>query len=161
MGIETEYAVAAISARGKSLDREVLVDKLLRAARKQLPHIRDFTNGMFLQNGSRFYVDAGLHPEYATPECTSPSEAVSHVLAGEEILRRLAGSLAGGSSDVREVRLFRTNVDYSGTRSTWGCHESYLTRTHPKELSQPIIPHLVSRIIYSGAGGFNPLCGGI
>jgi hypothetical protein len=52
---------------------------------------------------------------------------------------------------------FRCNVDYSGSGSTWGCHESYLHRTHPASLPEQLIPHLVTRVVYTGAGGFNPL----
>jgi proteasome accessory factor A len=56
---------------------------------------------------------------------------------------------------------FRCNVDYSGGQTTWGCHESYLHRTPPDGLQSQIIPHLVSRLIYTGAGGFNPLSQGL
>ncbi len=161
MGIETEYALSALSRSGRSVGGMLLVDRFFQAARKELTNVCDLAGGMFLQNGARFYIDSGLHPEFATPECSNPAETVSHVLAGEEILRGLAASLEGGRSGFREVRLFRTNVDYGGTGATWGCHESYLTRTTPSDLAQQIIPHLVSRIIYSGAGGFNPMSAGI
>jgi proteasome accessory factor A len=57
--------------------------------------------------------------------------------------------------------IFKCNVDYSGSQTTWGCHESYLHRVNQHELSEQIIPHLVSRIIYSGAGGFDPFSPGI
>ena len=161
MGVETEYAITAATRAGKCVDRPALVDKFFRAARQQLPNIRDFGGGMFLQNGSRLYCDMGLHPELATPECTSPSETVMYVLAGEEILRGIADSLEKRLPDIDEVQLFRTNVDYSGTQSTWGCHESYLHRTDPEAVKGQIIPHLASRVIYTGAGGFNPLAEGV
>jgi len=56
---------------------------------------------------------------------------------------------------------FRCNVDYGGSESTWGCHESYLHRIPQDGLQPQIIPHLVSRLIYTGAGGFNPLSRGL
>jgi len=52
-------------------------------------------------------------------------------------------------------------VDYSGTHATWGCHESYLHRISLDVLQPQVIPHLVTRLIYTGAGGFNPLSQGL
>ena len=57
--------------------------------------------------------------------------------------------------------VFKSNVDLSGSGSTWGCHESYLHRVTQKAIAPQIIPHLVSRIIYTGAGGFHPLSPGL
>jgi hypothetical protein len=51
-------------------------------------------------------------------------------------------------------------VDYV-KQVTWGCHESFLHRCDPTVLPKHIIPHLVSRTVYTGAGGFNPFSGGI
>ena len=31
---------------------------------------------------------------------------------------------------------FRCNVDYSGSQSTWGCHESYFTASPKKSCSR-------------------------
>src|SRR4030095_15632462 len=41
------------------------------------------------ENGARLYLDVGSHPEYATPECDSVTELVTHDKAGE----RIPGSL--------------------------------------------------------------------
>jgi hypothetical protein len=57
--------------------------------------------------------------------------------------------------------LLKTNVDYSGTRATWGFHENYGHKTPSDNLAAQLIPHLVSRIVYAGSGGFNPLHPGI
>ena len=45
--------------------------------------------------------------------------------------------------------------------TTRGCHESYLRAMHPNRYTRDLIPHLVSRIIYTGAGGFNAFSPGI
>ncbi len=161
MGIETEYAFSVVPRHGQSLDRLDLLHRMLGAVRERFPSIPDLYTGMFLPNGARLYIDTGLHPEYATPECVNPEETVAYVLAGDSILRDIAVSLEQGSSDVKEVLLFRTNVDYGGTYATWGCHESYLHSADPSALATQIIPHLVSRLIYTGAGGFNPLSKGM
>lgn len=114
---------------------------------------------MFLANGGLFYVDCGSHPEWATPECTTPSEAVCHLRAGERQVASLA-SLARDELGADTVLVCRTNVDYC-TGATWGCHESYLGN-QPIHAYQPwLIPHLVSRIIFTGSGGLDPLSPGI
>ena len=47
-------------------------------------------------------------------------------------------------------------MDYAyNSQTTWGCHESYLHCGDPSEFPGQIIPHLVSRILYTGAGGWN------
>ena len=154
--METEYAVTGVSPNGAVIERQRLADLLCVEAAGSFPHARDAHGaGLFLQNGSRFYVDCGFHPELATPECVTPAEVIRYVLAGERILadvaQRVATRFPGGTT----VDLFRCNVDYSGTRSTWGCHESYLHRVEPIALADQLIPHLVTRVMYTGAGGFN------
>jgi tetratricopeptide (TPR) repeat protein len=53
------------------------------------------------------------------------------------------------------MALYRCNVDYSGSGVTWGCHESYQHRRSHAELAPNLIPHLVTRLVYTGAGGFD------
>src|SRR5262249_33776261 len=130
-GIETEYALTALNARGGRMNQAQVLDGLMRSARPALPHPPDeLANGMFLANGARFYVDCGGHPEMTTPECTTPWDVVRYVRAGEAILVRLAEAPAAG-----RVAIFRGNVDYSGTRATWGCHESFMHSTSPARLA--------------------------
>jgi hypothetical protein len=154
-GIETEYAFAVLGRYGQPLSAEPLLLRLMDMARERLPCLGDeYSRGIFLANGARFYIDCGLHLEMTTPECTNPWDIVRYILAGEKMLDRLAAELQAGEPAIKEVLLFKTNVDYS-TLATWGCHESYLHRSDPRTLPGQIIPHLVSRIIYTGAGGFN------
>jgi proteasome accessory factor A len=160
-GIETEYALAAIDGRGKRVHQGQVLDGLMQSARRRLPHLPDeLSHGLFLQNAARFYVDAGGHPEFTTPECSNPWDVVRYVRAGESILLRLADGL-GGQRPRSAAALFRCNVDYSGTGSTWGSHESYMHRADPASLPKQIIPHLVSRLVYTGAGGFKNVGSGI
>ena len=154
-GIETEYALGTADARAASRQHVQLLDALMRGARTALPHLPDgVSHGVFLQNGARLYVDCGGHPELATPECADPWDVVRYVRAGESILLRLARDHLPRRSKGRPA-FFRSNVDYSGTRTTWGCHESYMHRADPARLPRQIIPHLVSRLVYAGAGGFD------
>jgi len=161
LGVETEYAVAGIREQ-EAVDREIIVRRLLQLARSTLPHLRDSSSsGVFLENAARLYIDCGLHVEFATPECLNPWDAVRYVEAGHRTLLELIQKFAKWRRREEETACFRINVDYSGTGTTWGCHESYLHRMPPEELPLHLIPHLVSRVVYTGAGGFHPLSGGL
>jgi proteasome accessory factor A len=154
LGVETEYALTGFDASGKLLDREFVLRQLMRTARDRYAHLSDTTGrGVFLANGARFYIDVPDHPEFTTPECPNPWDVVRYIQAGERILAGLATDLRGRR--IAEVVILRSNVDYSGTGSTWGTHESFQHRSSPRALPSQIIPHLVSRVIYTGAGGFN------
>lgn len=159
-GIETEYAVTGSSSNGTTPERELLVNDMIEKARDQFASLPDFNGGLFLGNGSRFYGDCGHHPEMATPECMNPWDVVRYVLAGERMLLNIANELEVDYGNLA-LKVFKCNVDYSGSRTTWGCHESYLHRADPLLLSEQIIPHLVTRIIYTGAGGFESLSPGL
>jgi proteasome accessory factor A len=161
-GAETEYAITAIKD-GAAVDREQLLQAMMQCARRKLVHLSDLhSGGLFLENGARFYVDCGLHPEFSTPECSDPWSVVRYVQVGNRILGDLAQAVESQSPAGTEVMCFRCNVDYDrGSGATWGSHESYLHRMDPAALQPQIVPHLVSRIVYTGAGGFNPLSDGL
>ncbi len=110
---------------------------------------------MFLQNGARLYLDVGSHPEYATPECDSVRSVIAHEKAGERILEQLSKN-----AEIRlneegiegKIYLFKNNTDSVG--NSYGCHENYLTNRRDESLqySEVLIPFLISRQIYAGAG---------
>jgi proteasome accessory factor A len=160
-GMETEYAVDGRATAYDAVSaKHVLAWQVIDVAREQLKYLTDFGEGMFLENGSRLYIDSGYHPELSTPECADPWDVVRYILAGERIFLDLAGKINARNPEA-DLSFFKCNVDYSGTGTTWGCHESYMHRMSPEKLSQEIIPHLVSRIIYTGAGGFDSLAPGL
>jgi proteasome accessory factor A len=160
-GMETEYALGGKAPLyGEASPQQTLAWRLIDVARAELKQVRDFGEGMFLENGSRLYIDAGNHPELSTPECADPSDAVRYILAGERILLDLARKLEAEDTHT-SVSFFKCNVDYSGAGTTWGCHESYMHSMEPGMLSDEIIPHLVSRVVYTGAGGFDSLAPGL
>jgi proteasome accessory factor A len=149
-GIETEYGVT-YSLRGQ---RRLSPDEVSRFLfRKVVAWGR--SSNVFLENGSRLYLDVGSHPEYATAECDTLKDVVAQDKAGEAILRELV-THAQQQLDEEGVRgdifLFKNNTDSSG--NSYGCHENYcieriedLTR-----LEQVFIPFLVTRQIFAGAG---------
>jgi Pup-ligase protein len=157
LGLETEYALTVIDRKGRGINREKIVQRLFKRARNKLPHLVAMNHqGMFLPNGSLLYLDCGLHVEYATPECLDPLDVVRYQAAGDHLLADLVRDVATKEWGVSEAVFSRCNVDYAyNSRTTWGCHESYLHRGEPEKFPVQIIPHLVSRIVYTGAGGWN------
>jgi len=124
-GMEREYALTPLNPGGTPLERAEAIARLGRLAKTRLKHLPGMGHlDLFLENGARLYVDCGYHPEFCTPECVNPWDVVRYSEAGEAILAGLAADLERGSG-IREMAIFKCNVDYSGTRHTWGCHESY------------------------------------
>jgi proteasome accessory factor A len=156
-GVETEYAFSPCGHDGKPLDRQFYSDLLVELAARRYPSLegRD-KHDLFLSNGSRLYVDAGIgliNLEYSTAECTSPGELVAQVRAGDRILAELARELENSREELQSAFISKTNFDYCGHTS--GSHENYLHTSPQAALAAQLIPHLVTRPVYSGGGGFN------
>jgi len=149
-GLETEYGVTC-TFRGQ---RRLTPDEVARYLFRDVVAWGRSSNA-FLPNGGRLYLDVGSHPEYATPECDSLVEAVTHDRAGERIVEQLAIS-AEARLEAESVRgtvfVFKNNTDSAG--NSYGCHENYLTRRSddPSLYSSHLIPFLITRQIYAGAG---------
>ncbi len=149
-GIETEYGVTC-TLRGQ---RRLSPDEVARYLFRRVVSWGRSSN-VFLVNGARLYLDVGSHPEYATAECDTIGEVVVHDKAGERILEQLLESAEERLRDegIRgTIHLFKNNTDSAG--NSYGCHENYLT-TRGDDLAhynEILIPFLVSRQIYAGAG---------
>jgi len=157
-GVETEYPFVELDADQQRLDPARTADTLMRTVKKLVPHLQcSGEHDVFTANGSRVYVDVGLHPEVATPECSTPEEAVLFTRAGDRLLARAAQSMeryrASQGKEVEAI-VWKANVDHR-TKATWGSHESYQHTAPQLLLSEQLISHLVTRIIYTGAGGFD------
>lgn len=154
IGLETEYAFNVYGPNGEPMDRARGLHRMLEQARRQFACLTDSGGvfGVFLSNGARLYIDAGSHPEYSTPECAHPRDLVLHSVAGDLVVHELATAAVAGLPGA-SIGVFRANVDYT-SGATWGCHESYLHRGDSNQISTLLIPHLASRIVYTGAGGF-------
>lgn len=152
-GLENEYGVTC-TLRGQ---RRLSPDEVTRYLFRKVVSWGRSSN-VFLQNGARLYLDVGSHPEYATPECDSLYDVVVHDKAGERILESL---LYSAEQRLREegirgtIYLFKNNTDSAG--NSYGCHENYLTSRSDDmaHYADVLIPFLVSRQIYTGAGKIN------
>src|ERR1700726_3689251 len=149
-GLENEYGVTC-TFRGQ---RRLSPDEVARYLFRRVVSWGRSSN-VFLENGARLYLDVGSHPEYATPECDDIAELVVHDKAGEWILSSL---VEGAEARLREegirgdIYLFKNNTDSAG--NSYGCHENYLTsrRDDFSHYTEVLIPFLVSRQAYAGAG---------
>ena len=149
-GIENEYGVTC-TLRGQ---RRLSPDEVARYLFRRVVSWGRSSN-VFLENGARLYLDVGSHPEYATPECDSLYDVVTHDKAGERILEGLLRS-AEQRLDEEGIRgtiyLFKNNTDSAG--NSYGCHENYLVGRQGdfQRLIDTLIPFFVTRQVFTGAG---------
>lgn len=149
-GIETEYGVTC-TFKGQ---RRLSPDEVARYLFRRVVAWGRSSN-VFLRNGSRLYLDVGSPPEYATAECDSVHQLITHDRAGERILE---GLCVDAEQRLREegiagdIYLFKNNTDSAG--NSYGCHENYLVErsTDFLSLAEGFIPFLISRQIITGAG---------
>src|ERR687896_467326 len=153
------YACATVKARRARWDFEE--ESPLRDARgfdmaRQIADPSQLTDedmglaNVILTNGARLYVDHA-HPEYSTPEVTTPLDVVRWDKAGEQVMldaSRRAGQLPGGAP----ILLYKNNTDNKG--ASYGAHENYLMRrsTPFGDIVRHLTPFFVSRQVICGAG---------
>ena len=106
---------------------------------------------VILPNGARYYVDHA-HPEYSSPECSGPRDAVIWDKAGERILEDSIAAAAATVPDAQPVFIYKQNSDGKG--NSYGCHENYLvSRQVPfPDLVKHLTPFFVTRQVFTGAG---------
>ena len=99
--------------------------------RKRPLSFEEIKSDLVLSNGARFYNDHA-HPEYSILECA----------------RRRNLKLP----NEQQVRLYKNNTDFSG--HSYGCHDNYLIRRDVPwaRLVSGVLPFLVTRQIFAGAG---------
>ncbi|AWH95467.1 Pup--protein ligase [Dietzia psychralcaliphila] len=155
VGIETEFGITSVGGEGS---RSLGPDEIARYFFRPVVE-RWRSSNVFLENGSRLYLDVGSHPEYATAECDGLRQIVAHDRAGERIIDDLAvhaeQSLAAEGIDAK-VYLFKNNTDTVG--NSYGSHENYLLdrSTQVRSMATTLLPFLVSRQLICGAGKILP-----
>lgn len=104
---------------------------------------------LILTNGARLYVDHA-HPEYSSPEVTTPRDAVLWDRAGQQIMALAAR--AATAAGPFAIRLYKNNTDNKG--ASYGCHENYLMRrsTQFADIVRHLTPFFVTRQVFTGAG---------
>ena len=154
MGAETEYAVSG-RRYGDWVDPDVVYDRLAEAVKEIRAWVPDHHGyrGLYLEHGGRLYLDYGSHPEHATPECHTPRQVALYDKAGEHLLR-LAHDVITARDRALLVRVIKNNLDpVEPDSTTYGTHESYTCWVGSDLAGPPLVPHLVSRVLYCGSGG--------
>jgi Pup amidohydrolase len=115
------------------------------------PEVETHLVNAVLTNGARYYVDHA-HPEYSTPECSDALEVVRFDKAGERILAQSIEDAADVLPPGQSIAVYKNNSDRKG--NSYGTHENYLMdRAVPfAKVVHHVMPHFVSRQIYTGAG---------
>src|SRR6476659_5447161 len=153
------YASATIKARRARWDFEE--ESPLRDARgfdlsRQLADPSQLTDedlglaNVILTNGARLYVDHA-HPEYSTPEVTTPLDIVRWDKAGEQVMLD-ASRMAAQTPGSAPIHLYKNNTDNKG--ASYGAHENYLmSRSTPfSDIVRHLTPFFVSRQVIVGSG---------
>jgi proteasome accessory factor A len=149
-GIENEYGVTCTFQGQRRLSPDEVARYLFRRVVSW-----GRSSNVFLENGARLYLDVGSHPEYATPECDSPRQVLVHDKAGERIVEDLVLSAEARLKEegiAGRISLFKNNTDSAG--NSYGCHENYLVARigEFQRLAEALIPFLVTRQVFAGAG---------
>ena len=105
---------------------------------------------VILTNGARLYVDHA-HPEFSTPEVTTPRDVVIWDKAGERVMEEAAMRAATVPGAPR-IQLYKNNVDGKG--ASYGSHENYLMarQTTFPSIVAGLTPFFVTRQVVCGAG---------
>ncbi|MBK8060490.1 MAG: proteasome accessory factor PafA2 family protein [Gemmatimonadetes bacterium] len=157
MGAESEFGITAVREDGDRIPLSQLRYPLQCAIQGRVAGLRDGTDGgLFIPTG-RMMWDCD-HPELSTIEVESPHDVVIAMRAAEQLLLESMQDVAAAHDG--RIELFRCNVDYMGG-AAWAAHESYRHACPPAVLPPHLLPHLVTRVVYCGAGGLNPTDAGI
>lgn len=149
-GLESEFGITCTFQGQRRLSPDEVARHLFRRVVSW-----GRSSNVFLENGARLYLDVGSHPEYATAECDRLDDLVAHDKAGEWILADLVASAERRLEEEGvkgDIYLFKNNTDSAG--NSYGCHENYLVdrRTDFGGLLTVLLPFLVTRTIFAGAG---------
>jgi hypothetical protein len=153
MGAEVEYSMSSPAPQA-SARRGQIHHWLLDAIRSEHPWLADIRTptGIYIDNGSRYYLDAGNHNEFSSPELSTPRQVAVYDRANERILLRAKAAVTARHEGA-DICVTKNNVNFSmPDRAAWGQHEAYTSWIPLEDAAVQLIPHLVSRIPYAGAG---------
>ena len=145
-GTEHEYTLYCRKMGSMGFDPHTVALDLLRESDLHLA-------GEFITNGSRAYYDVG-HFEVSTAETTNFHDVVVWEKAGEKVLDWLRRVMEDKYTDgATKIHAFKNNTSPDGT--SYGSHENYCVSRDvpwPDRFIRDLVPHLSTRIIYTGAG---------
>ncbi|MBL8829228.1 MAG: proteasome accessory factor PafA2 family protein [Planctomycetaceae bacterium] len=153
MGHENESSLSVVNRQSKhsKLFAEQVCEQFLDSIRRRVPYVPDQGHGFYISNGARIYPEVGGHPEWASPECSNPRDLAAYDQSCERLM--LAGAQWLREDEGIEVDVTRHCIGVVTPNSiTFSQHESYLSWTSRWFDFRQLLPHMVSRTIYAGAG---------
>lgn len=165
IGVETELGFAALDRQGRRGPSEPFLTEIEENVRQHnvyLPHVSG--RGIFASNGGRLYRDnSGPHGllETCTPECVTPWEIVAQVKASHRLVADAVDRLNERPSHPLTGHLFSHSTDLGGDGNSMASHENYSANRPVGHQPYEFIPFLVSRVIFTGAGGFRANASGV
>jgi len=145
-GTEHEYTLFCRKMNAMGIDPHSIALDLLRES-----DLHSF--GEFLRNQSRAYYDVG-HLELSTCEVSNFRDLVIWEKAVEKIVDWLRKVMEEKyCSHNIKIWAFKNNTSPDGT--SYGSHENYCVSREvkfPERFIKELVPHLTTRIIYTGAG---------
>ena len=108
----------------------------------------------YMRNGSRGYADQ-YHPEFCTPECTTPEQVVPYTMAGEQFLIGTVSNYLASNWPSSKAVINRRVVD--SENNTIGCHDNFGLYERSLEILDGrgaglMARHFITRSIITGAG---------
>ncbi|MBU6233495.1 MAG: proteasome accessory factor PafA2 [Acidobacteria bacterium] len=174
LGIETEYGISGGPDGDPVLASSHVVNAFARQGQRSVnwdftdespgvdarnipiltsvaPLIETHLANTVLTNGARFYVDHA-HPEYSSPECRTPREAVLYDVVGENVLRHAVSTANSLGLDGAPLVVYKNNSDGKG--NSYGTHENYLVSRSVEfpHIVRAMAVHFLSRQIFCGSG---------
>ena len=153
MGSEVEYSLSGRphhSRFHRIRYHELLLEEMQKSHR-WLTDIRG-SSGVYLDNGSRYYLDSGCHNEFSSPEVLTPQQIATYDRASEQILLRAKSAVEARTAEL-DLCITKNNVNFHlPDRAAWGQHEAYTCWIPLESAAEQLIPHLVSRLPYAAAG---------
>ncbi|MBI2628212.1 MAG: proteasome accessory factor PafA2 family protein [Candidatus Niyogibacteria bacterium] len=164
-GLETEYGAYPVKRQtNKPINMEAFSVKIDEYLKELIQYL---IKNNFLENGARFYVDTGQHPELATPECSLVDDGVRYTRACNEILYSmklpLEDKFKKNGLDIKIT--FRADnkayaVPDASIYTTYGAHENYLMKRelyknlfrNENNSLKYLLSFLATRVIYTGSG---------
>ena len=150
VGIETEYGITSAHLAPGRDGAPLSVEEAVREVFRDVSSPRSGTH-RFTAAGARLYIDVGMHPEYAGPECVWTTDVVAQDLAGDAVLASMTRTAnARLESRGARIHLLKSNTDAWG--ATFGCHENYQVRRDAALPMGGLVGLLAARQILAGAG---------
>lgn len=156
MGSETEY-----TSGGLDRHEGTAKEQFCAAAVRSLKGTRDRYYDTWLPNGGKLYLEESDVIEYATPECLSAGQVMTHELAGEYAATRTMDDFLRSQQETGSTHPLYKRTGYAMVKRgdsavlapmSMGHHENYYWPASTSDNTLKLLSYLATRIVWSGTG---------